>query len=66
MVWWVIAVAGHLFRAYRICLFILKYCFKVAVWILWRIVEYNKGVIAAFTLIITVTLGVISLFTKIS
>lgn len=65
MVWWVITVAGYFFIAYRLVLFVLEYCFKATTWLLWRIIEYNKGVIAAVTLIITVLLGIVSLVTKI-
>jgi hypothetical protein len=47
-----------------IVLFILEILLKVSRAVCWRIVEYNKGVVAAITLILTVALGALDIYLK--
>lgn len=59
-----ISFYGLLVMFYKLLIEILLMVLKFLRWLCWRIVDYNKGAIAAITLIITVVLGVIEVIFK--
>jgi hypothetical protein len=57
--WEVIFVYGCIVILFQLVIWILEIFIRASRFILWRIVEYNKGAVAAISLIITVILGVL-------
>ncbi len=63
-VWWTLSFYGFIVIVFRIIIFLLEIFLKISRMILWRIIEYNKGAVAAITLIVTVLIGLLNLIYK--
>lgn len=59
LVWFSISWLGTFLALYFLALTLLKFLLNILRWLLWRISEYNKGAVAAITLLITVVLGIV-------
>ena len=54
-------LVGAIIILYHLLLSIVVIMIKITRWLVWRIAQYNKGALAAMTLIITLIIGVVEL-----
>ena len=61
---YVLLLYGMVVILYQIILFIIIILVKFSKWFAWRVAEYNKGAIAAISLVLTIALGIIDIIIK--
>ena len=65
-VWWIVTVSGYFVILMQIILIVLACVVAVLRAIAWRVVEYNKGPVAALSLLLTTACGFIAVYLHIS
>lgn len=64
--WWIVIVSGYFVILMQIILIVLACVVAVLRAIAWRVVEYNKGPVAALSLLLTTACGFIAAYLHIS